>query len=113
MFTWENIQGRFLHGEGVTRDISLFGAFILTPMIPPNLSFIQVEMALPALAAYAPDIRIVGKARVLRIEHFGDGQEACGIAVVRSDPDHWTMLNDTGDARWNKSLLLAGETGLA
>lgn len=112
-FTWENVQGRSLHGEGVTRDISLFGAFILTPMFPPNLSFIQVELALPALAAYAPDIRIVGKARVMRIEHFDASQDTCGIAVARSDPDHWTMLSDPGDSRRNRGLLLAGETGLA
>jgi len=112
-FTWENIQGKFLRGEGITRDISLFGAFVFTPIIPPNLSFIQIEMALPALAACAPDIRIVGKARVVRIEHFGKGQNTCGIAVVRSDRDHWAMLTDSVDALWNRGLLLAGESGVA
>jgi hypothetical protein len=112
-FTWENFQGRFLRGEGVTRDISLFGAFILTPIIPPNLSFVQIEMALPALAVHAPDIRIVGRARVVRIEHFEDSQDSCGIAVVRSNRDYWTMLSESNDAPWNNSLLMAGETGVA
>src|SRR3974390_1078012 len=80
LFSWEYVQGRVLRGEGVTRDISLFGAFILTPIIPPNLSFIQIEMALPALAACSSDIRIVGRARVVRIEHCEGRQANCGIA---------------------------------
>lgn len=112
-FTWENFQGRYLRGEGITRDISLFGAFILTPIIPPNLAFVQIEMALPALAANAPDIRIVGRARVVRIGHFEDGQDNCGIAVIPSNRNYWMMLSESNDAPWNKGLLMTGETGVA
>ena len=47
IFTWENFQNKRLQGEGLTRDISLLGAFILTPTCPPNMSIIRVEVALP------------------------------------------------------------------
>ena len=36
LFSWESAQHTRLQGEGVTRDISVFGAFIVTPTCPPH-----------------------------------------------------------------------------
>jgi hypothetical protein len=49
LFYWESAQHKRLRGEGVTRDISVFGAFILTPTCPPIDVPIQVEVVLPSL----------------------------------------------------------------
>ena len=90
-FTWENFQNKPLQGEGITRDISLLGAFIVTPTCPPNLTMIRVEVVLPSLTGINADIRIVGMARVVRVDHPSGGQGENGFAVVRDDLGNWDL----------------------
>src|SRR5579859_6770227 len=35
VYSWEGMCGRRFHGEGITRDISVQGAFIVTATAPP------------------------------------------------------------------------------
>lgn len=107
IFTWENFQDRRLQGEGLTRDISLLGAFILTPTCPPNFSIIRVEVALPSLTGINADIRILGKARVVRVEHPFSGAGENGFAVVRDDLSNWDLSTVQHETEWNPELLAA------
>jgi hypothetical protein len=92
IFTWENFQHKRLQGEGVTRDISLLGAFILSATCPPNLTTVRVEVALPSVIGIEADIRIIGEAQVVRVEHcYGDLGEN-GFALVPSDLNNWRLL---------------------
>ena len=94
LFTWESAHRKCLQGEGITRDISVFGAFILTPTCPPIDVPIQVEVVLPSLTGLKPVVRVSGAARVLRVDHSSKGEEENGFAVVSEDFSRWTMSTD-------------------
>ena len=94
LFSWESAQHKRLQGEGITRDISVFGAFIVTPMCPPVDVPIQVEVVLPSLTGLKPVIRVSGEARVLRVDHSSKGEGENGFAVVSEDFSRWTMSTE-------------------
>ena len=110
IFTWENFQNKRLQGEGITRDISLLGAFILAPTCPPNGTIIRAEVALPSLTGIRTDIRILGRARVVRVEHPSGGQGDNGFAVVREDLSHWSLSTGVSEFDWNREVVSATET---
>ena len=112
IFTWENIQHKRFQGEGIARDVSLLGAFILTPSCPPNLTSIHVEVALPSLTGMVADIRIVGRARVVRVERSCGGCGKNGFAVVPDELNNWSLLTDQNAPDWHSELTVAGGTGL-
>jgi len=89
VFSWEGgRQGRF-HGEGITRDISVQGAFILSATLPPSDCPIHVDLLLPSLTGISAVMRITGRARVTRVEH----SEAWihGIAGGTDDRHEWGL----------------------
>lgn len=90
LFYWESADQRRLQGEGVTRDISVFGAFIVSPTCPPVEAPLQFEVVLPSLDDAMPVVRIEGEARVVRVDHPTGRQGENGFAVVRLDfsPSH-------------------------
>ena len=92
IFTWENFQHKRLQGEGLTRDISLLGAFILSATCPPNQTSVQVEVTLPSVFGLEADIQIIGQARVVRVEHCFGGRGENGFALVPSDLNNWSLL---------------------
>ena len=98
LFSWESAQHTRLQGEGVTRDISVFGAFIVTPMCPPIDVPIQVMVVLPSLTGRKPVIRVSGAARVLRVDHSSRGEGENGFAVVSKDFSRWTMSTDQSES---------------
>ena len=98
LFTWESGHHECLQGEGITRDISVFGAFILTPTCPPVDVPIQVEVVLPSLTGLKPVIRFNGTARVLRVDHSSNGEGENGFVVVSEDFSRWTITMSQNEA---------------
>ncbi len=49
VFSWEGARRRRFQGEGVTRDISIQGAFIMSATMPPPDCPVQVDLLLPSL----------------------------------------------------------------
>jgi len=97
LFSWQNVLHRRLYAEGITRDISVLGAFIVSPTCPPVDANVEVEVVLPPFAGMKFTVRIKGEARVLRVEHrLGDGGEN-GFAVVREASNQWSLALDRGD----------------
>jgi hypothetical protein len=91
IFSWEGgSRGRF-HGEGVTRDISAQGAFILTATMPPPGSLIHVDLFLPSLSAKSVDVRIRGEARVIRVDYQSTDSWIHGFAVATDDLNQWGL----------------------
>jgi hypothetical protein len=97
LFSWESADHKRRHGEGTTRDLSVLGAFILTPTCPPVDVPIQVEVVLPSLTGPKPVIRVGGTAHVLRVERSAKGEGKNGFAVVSEDFSRWTMSTDRDD----------------
>ena len=83
-FKWEGSGNDPLQGEGITRDISVKGAFILTPNCPPAGIMLRVEIFLPQFQNGHP-IRMVSEGRVIRVEHPVLGETQDGFAVVGKD----------------------------
>jgi hypothetical protein len=92
VFTWEGVGHRRFQGEGITRDVSIQGAFILTATMPPPDCTIQVDLLLPSLAGMKTMMRVTGKARVLRVEHRSTDIWIHGFAVVTDDLNQWGLM---------------------
>ena len=78
VFSWEDPAGGRLQGEGVTRDISIRGAFILTANHPPTEINLSVAISLPHLM-------MVTEGRVVRVQRPALGESREGFAVVCDD----------------------------
>lgn len=89
-FSWESAQHKRMHGEGVTRDISLASAFVFTRTCPPVEAAIELDVFLsPTLGNPRKTVQIKTEATVIRVEH---NSEAEGFAVVSQD---FTLLFDS------------------
>lgn len=104
MFSWEGARHRRFQGEGITRDVSVQGAFILTATMPPPDCPVQVDLLLPSLAGLKATMRITGKARVLRVEHPSSDIWIHGFAVVTDDLNQWGLTTMEGESE----IALAG-----
>jgi hypothetical protein len=67
-FSWCEAGKRRRYSEGVTRDISSRGFFILASKSPPAGTALQYDILLPQLERTVPRIRIRGEGRVVRVE---------------------------------------------
>jgi hypothetical protein len=98
VFSWEGLRHRHFQGEGVTRDISIQGAFILTATMPPPDCPVQVDLLLPSLSGMISKMRITGKARVIRVEHPSTETWIHGFAVVTNDLNQWGLMAMEGES---------------
>ncbi len=77
VFTWESAESSYLHGEGVTRDISSSGAYIFSLTCPPVGASIQLEVLL-----FPRTLRLKTDATVIRVEHgSAAGEEGFAVAL--------------------------------
>jgi PilZ domain len=81
VFAWEGPQHNRLQGKGITRDISLNGAFILTATCPPIGSVVRVDVF---LCPWSPGkkVHIQTEATVTRVDHRASSE---GFAAVNQD----------------------------
>jgi hypothetical protein len=82
VFSWEGQAGSRLKGEGITRDISVGGAYILTPTCPPPKVVIKLEIFLSSPTTSGRQVKIATEGRVLRVEHPAESTARGGFAVV-------------------------------
>jgi hypothetical protein len=92
VFTWEGANRRRLKGEGMTRDISVQGAYVLTATSPPAGCVVRLDLMLPPLAGPNTAMRITGEARVIRVEHPAGRDGTNGFAVVTDDLNQWGLV---------------------
>lgn len=83
VFAWEGPQHNRLQGKGITRDISLAGAFIFTPTTPPVGANVELDIFLiPVSRTAGKKVRIRAAAKVTRVEHSVTGE---GFAAISQD----------------------------
>ena len=104
VFSWEGARHKRFQGEGLTRDVSVQGAFILTATMPPPECPIQVDLLLPSISGVQATMRITGKARVLRVEHPSSDTWIHGFAVVTDDLNQWGLVTMEDESQ----IALAG-----
>ncbi len=98
VFSWAGAHHRRFQGEGITRDISVQGAFLLTATMPPPDCPVQVDLLLPSLTGMKGMMRITGKARVIRLEHPSSDTWIHGFAVVTDDLNQWGLMAMQGES---------------
>jgi len=81
MFRWSGPENGHYQGEGVTRDMSVVGAFVLTATCPPPNVVVQMEVLLP-LSDGASKALMKADMMVLRVEHDIAGGKRSGFSVV-------------------------------
>lgn len=81
-FWWAGQADGSLQGEGVTRDISVGGVYILTPTCPPPGVMVQVKILLTSPDATGHSVSIAAEGQVLRVEHTAEGRAQGGFAVA-------------------------------
>ena len=78
VFTWDG-PSQSLRGEGITRDISVAGAFIFTRTCPPVGATVELEVFLSSIPTRAKAVQIKTIAKVIRVEH---SEKVEGFAAV-------------------------------
>ncbi len=68
VFRWEGPDNELFQGEGVTRDMSVAGVFVLTATCPPPNAVVQMEVLLP-VSDGASKVRMKSDMTVMRVEH--------------------------------------------
>jgi hypothetical protein len=67
VFRWQGSGNSHLQGDGVTRDISARGAYVLSVTAPPVGAVVHVEVYL--LGFREPKSRIEARMRISRVDH--------------------------------------------
>lgn len=81
MFRWKGPEDEHYQGEGVTRDLSVAGAYVLTATCPPPSAVIQMEVFF-ALSNSGAKAFMKADMIVLRVEHEVTGQNRSGFSAV-------------------------------
>jgi hypothetical protein len=81
IFHWKGPDNERFQGEGVTRDMSVASAFILTATCPPAKALVRIEVLLP-LSDGGSRARMNADMMVLRVEHNLAGDKRSGFSAV-------------------------------
>jgi hypothetical protein len=87
IFSWKSRDDNRFQGEGLTRDISLSGAFLFSPTCPPVNQLIQLDIFLSPFDGRVLPVQIRAQACVERVEHCSPESEQSGFAVSAADFD--------------------------
>jgi len=80
-FRWSGPENGRYQGEGVTRDMSVAGAFVLTATCPPPNAVIQMDVFLP-MSDGTSKVQMKADMMVLRVEHDIAGKKRSGFSAV-------------------------------
>lgn len=78
VFSWITGGRQTQAAEGITRDVSSFGLYIMANTVPPLDSQMWFEIRLPEIGTRSPELRICGEGEVCRVEK---SEDASGFAV--------------------------------
>lgn len=71
LFSWRRSDGTYQEAEGVTRDISMRGIFVLAANVPEMGANIELYAYLPALSEQGKVTKLHADGRILRVEQQG------------------------------------------
>lgn len=83
IFRWTKSRGNHCQAEGITRDISIAGVYVMAPICPPVRSTLQVEIILPSLPTVRKT-RMKAKMKVLRVENVANVRRSGFSAVGKN-----------------------------
>ena len=68
-FWWLELNGLTESSDGITKDISSSGVFVLTTMLPPVGARVELDVLLPAIGEDSTSARLHGEGFVVRLQH--------------------------------------------
>ena len=80
IFSWKDGRRPLQQDIGLTRDLSVRGAFIFAATLPPSGATLRFKAILPPNNATSP-VRLHGRGQVIRVER-GHDQTPAGFAVA-------------------------------
>jgi len=83
IFYWDGPDNKRFKGEGVTRDMSVDGVFVLTATCPPPSALVNMEVILP-ISDGASKAKMKADMTVLRVEHDVAGYSRSGFSAAGS-----------------------------
>ena len=86
IFAWEDSERRRFEGEGVTEDISVSNAYIVSHICPPRDAIVQMVILLPRIPDTDLTVTIQMEARVVRIDSVGGLKKQNGFAIASPMP---------------------------
>ncbi len=88
LFSWQDGEGEPRRAEGMTRDISLRGLFVLAAEVPDLGAYVEVDAYLPPVNGRGKTFRLHGDGKVLRIEQRAGGEPRFAAEVFfQTEPD--------------------------
>ena len=91
-FWWESADGTLQEAQGITRDISDRGVFILAEQLPPAGVRVEVDVHLPAVSTAARSAQLHGEGTVLRTCEAKESGFAAGVVFHAESSDAATVL---------------------
>lgn len=82
-FSWRTRGSAVVRCEGITRDVSLRGAYLRSATCPPVGAVIEMEIHLPG-SLRAPNLLIVGNVQIQRVERASRKKLRTGLSAVAS-----------------------------
>lgn len=82
IFSWRDERKTQCEGLGLTRDVSITSAFVLTPNPPPLEANLKLKAFLPPVVGVAAPMRIHGEGRAIRVQAIKCHEASEGFAVV-------------------------------
>jgi hypothetical protein len=78
---WTTADAAKKSSQGVTRDISVRGVYVLDPVSPPLGTRVQLSIAVPSLTGPSRGLQVVATGHVVRVEPQ-DGNTISGFAAA-------------------------------
>jgi len=102
VFAWDGAENARLLGDGITRDISITGAFVFTATTPPVGTIVHLDVFLSSCQDRGPEkgVQIETDAEVIRVEHSATAE---GFAAVSRD-FRLMFGRDRGSSLWVSSV---------
>lgn len=95
-YCWERADGTLQEEQGITRDISHRGVFILAKELPPAGANLELNVYLPSIRGTPRSVQLNGEGTVVRVGTSEVGQSGFAAEVIfhTESSDSPTVLGD-------------------
>jgi hypothetical protein len=82
LFWWRGADGTLQQAQGISRDISDRGVFVLAKDLPPPGVHVELQVHLPAVAGTSGSAQFTGEGPVVRTSGPASGESGFAAAAV-------------------------------
>lgn len=94
IFQWEDSRKDRFQGEGITKNISATGIYVLTSSRPPDDAILQAKIVFPHPHVDSA-AEIKGEIRIVRVDHGAESSSRIGFSAVSKGFAFGLIQNET------------------